>query len=83
MQDSISIIVPETENPLNAKQTAEYINTFFKDLTKGLFTWRQGDHSKRVTLGSGSEKASVYMRYCNPITRAILPGMVTLSKRGH
>ena len=33
-QDSITIIDPETENPLNAKQTAEYINTFFTDLTK-------------------------------------------------
>ena len=33
-QDSISIIDPETENPLNANQTAEYTNTFFTDLTK-------------------------------------------------
>ena len=33
-QDSIAIIDPETENQLNAKQSAEYINTFFTDLTK-------------------------------------------------
>ena len=33
-QDSIFIIDPETGNPLNAKQSAEYINTFFTDLTK-------------------------------------------------
>ena len=33
-QASISIIDRETENPLNAKQTAEYINTFVTDLTK-------------------------------------------------
>ena len=33
-RESISIIDPETGNPLNAKQSAEYINTFFTDLTK-------------------------------------------------
>ena len=33
-QDSISLIDLETRNPLNAKQTAEYISTFFTDLTK-------------------------------------------------
>ena len=33
-QDSVSIIDPETENPLSAKESAEYINTFFTDLTK-------------------------------------------------
>ena len=33
-RDPISIIDPKTGNPLNAKQSAEYINTFFTDLTK-------------------------------------------------
>jgi hypothetical protein len=33
-QDSVSIIDPETGNPLSAKESAEYINTFFTDLTK-------------------------------------------------
>ena len=33
-QDSVSIIDQETENPLSAKESAEYINTFFTDLTK-------------------------------------------------
>ena len=33
-QDSVSIIDPETENPLSTKESAEYINTFFTDLTK-------------------------------------------------
>ena len=33
-QDSISIIDPETGNPLNAKQSAEYINNFLTDFTK-------------------------------------------------
>ena len=33
-QDSISIIDRETENPLNANQSSEYINTFLTDLTK-------------------------------------------------
>ena len=33
-RDSISIIDPETGNPLNAEQSAKYINTFFADLSK-------------------------------------------------
>jgi hypothetical protein len=33
-KDSVSIIDPETENPLSAKESAEFINTFFTDLTK-------------------------------------------------
>jgi hypothetical protein len=38
-QDSVSIIDPETENPLSAKESAyEYINTFFTDLTNEWLT---------------------------------------------
>ena len=33
-RDSISIVDPETGNPLNVKQSAEYIDTFFTDLNK-------------------------------------------------
>ena len=33
-RDPISIIDPETGNPLNGKQSAEYIKPFFTDLTK-------------------------------------------------
>ena len=33
-QHAISIMDPETEVPLSAKETADYINSFFTDLTK-------------------------------------------------